>query len=200
LAAFNRAWNTHHVIPEFRVGTDFRSDFLILSAHSGAWIATFIELESHRVGLYRRDGVKTRSLSVAERQIAEWKHYVKRFESVMRHQLAAVLRRKRECAWCSVGERFKSGADEITSPDTSVYYYYHVVIGRSSSLTEEEREYRAQDMSWGGDVIATYDRFLAFARRWDQAESETRRARRVERVKAGKNREGKTGTDPNSRM
>lgn len=172
LQAFNRAWNTHHVTSEFKVGTDFRSDFLILSAHSGAWLATFIELKSHRVGLYNRKGLLTRTLLVAQRQIAQWRSYVDRFEPVLRDQFARLLRRRRAIAQCSVAGKFQSGADEIASQDTRLHFHFHIVIGRSSTLTEEERKYRAQDMSWGGPEIATYDRFLAIAKQKDVAERE----------------------------
>jgi hypothetical protein len=160
LQAFNRAWNTHHVISEFKVGTDFRSDFLILSAHSGAWLATFIELESHRARLHNREGIPTRSLNVAKRQLAEWQDYIEKFPNVLRHQFAKLLRFRRECSWCSVAGKFGSGAEEIASTETHVEYHFHIVIGRSSSLNEEERRYRKLDESWGGSDIATYDRLL----------------------------------------
>lgn len=174
LQAFNRAWNTYHVISEFKVGTDFRSDFLILSAHSGAWFATFIELESHRARLYTRDGVPTRSLNVAKRQLAEWRDYTQKFPDVLRHQFSKLLRARRQCACCSVANKFASGAEEISSRETYIEYYYHIVIGRSSTLTDAERKDRQLNSSWGGSEIATYDRLLTFARQKDTGDRETR--------------------------
>jgi|SRR5665213_1089926 len=183
LQAFNRAWNTHHVISEFKVGTDFRSDFLILSAHSGAWLATFIELESHRARLYNRVGIPTRPLNIAKRQLAEWRDYAAKFPDVLRHQFAEQLRSRSECSWCSVAGKFGSGAEEIASKETYVEYHFHIVIGRSTTLTEEERRYRQLDTSWGGSEIATYDRFLAFARRNDTADREIRESWRAAGMK-----------------
>jgi len=54
--AFARAWNANFCVPEFRLGSEFRTDFLLLSADSGLWYAAFIELKSPASRLYNKDG------------------------------------------------------------------------------------------------------------------------------------------------
>jgi hypothetical protein len=44
--AFARGWNSIVLIPAFRCGNQYRSDFLLVNAMSGAIRATFIELEA----------------------------------------------------------------------------------------------------------------------------------------------------------
>lgn len=170
LRAFNCAWNSKHIVSEFKVGTDFRSDFLILSADSGSWHAIFIELESHRARLYNPNGRATKALQVAQAQIAEWQDYVRRYENVLRHQFAEILRRLDVGSQCSVAGMFGSAAEEIESRRTVVHYDYHILIGRSRYLSTAERERRQQDCQfWGGMRIATYDRLIHFARSSDEA-------------------------------
>jgi len=45
---FNVSWNYYLAVPEFSLGTDFRADFLILSADSCCWHTVFVELEGRR--------------------------------------------------------------------------------------------------------------------------------------------------------
>jgi len=168
--AFNQAWNAKHIVSEFKVGTDFRSDFLILSADSGSWHAIFIELESHSARLYAPDGRPSKALQVAQRQLAEWGAYAGRHEDVLRHQFSEILRPLNVGSQCSVAGTYGSAAEEIRDRHTVVHFHYHIVIGRSRNLSAEEQRYRQQDYQcWGGMPIATYDRLIHFARRTDEA-------------------------------
>ena len=174
LRAFNTAWNAKYIVSEFKVGTDFRSDFLILSADSGSWHAIFIELESHRARLYHPNGRPTKTMQIAQRQVAEWSDHVRQFDTVLRAQFSKILERVGACSECSVAGAFGSGAEEIRDTRTYVDYRYHVVVGRSKYLSPEEQRYRQQDCQyWGGLPIATYDRLLHFARTTDAAYRDT---------------------------
>jgi hypothetical protein len=113
LHAFNRAWNTHQVISEFKVGTDFRSDFFDSQRTQARGWRRSSNLNHRTHACTNRDAVPTRALQIAKRQIAEWRHFVERFEPLLRHQFAALLRNRNECSWCSVaassGLRFALG-------------------------------------------------------------------------------------------
>ncbi len=55
--AFNAwAWNSVHLKPEFSFGGDYVADFLILSAHSGAWHMILIEFESPTARPFTKKG------------------------------------------------------------------------------------------------------------------------------------------------
>lgn len=68
----NRAWNFYTCVPEFELGSDYRTDFLILSSHSGNWHAIFIELKGYNISLYNKDGTPTKPLRRAQKQINDW--------------------------------------------------------------------------------------------------------------------------------
>jgi len=168
--AFSRAWNAKYCVPEFRIGTEFRSDFLILSADSVAWHASFVELESPSARLYLKDGTPSKTLRVAERQISDWRNWERINDHRMRQLFSKTLRENDSPAWCSHADRHQRGETEILDPNTFIHYYYHVVIGRRDLLSEDERRWRAQqDAYWGGPEIATYDRIVDTARRLDKA-------------------------------
>jgi hypothetical protein len=172
--AFNRAWNFHTCIPEFELGSDFRADFLILSAHSCHWHAIFIELKSPSINLYNKNGTPSKDLRLAQKQISDWREWIRVNEQYLRYGFAEILKEKNAPAIYpnpipnyTVG--YDSGAAEISDLRSTVGYYYHIVIGRSSSLLPEERKRRAMDsLQWGGPEIATYDRLLATAKRVDK--------------------------------
>jgi len=167
--AFNRAWNFHTCISEFQLGSDFRSDFLILSAHSCNWHAIFIELKGFNANLYNIDGSHAKFLRQAERQVNDWKEWVRINEHYLRQQFAIILEEKKAPAiWpftVSGHKGYTSGSAEIADVNNRISYYYHIIIGRSSMLTPEERAFRQKDVRWGGPEIATYDRLLIMARR-----------------------------------
>jgi len=171
--AFNRAWNFYTCVSEFEFGSEYRSDFLILSAHSVHWHAIFIELKGYNSRLYSKAGLPTKSLRQAEKQIGEWREWTRVNELYLRQRFCKILEKKDAPAiWPhsipNHTQGYKSGASEIADMKSYVEFYYHIVIGRSSTLLPEERKRRLEEVSWGGPEIATYDRLLTMARRVDE--------------------------------
>ena len=174
ITAFNRAWNFIVCISEFELGSEYRSDFLILSAHSIHWHAIFIELKDYKTKLYSKNGNPTKALRHAQNQIDNWREWVRINEFYLRQRFAAILEKEDAPAiWPheipNYTTGYSSGSNEIADMKSYVDYYYHIVVGRSSTLTPEERKFRQNDMRWGGPEIATYDRLLTMARRYDEA-------------------------------
>lgn len=170
--AFSRAWNANVCVPEFPLGNDWRADFLLLSANSGFWYATFIELESPKFRLYLKDGTPSKILRVAQRQINDWKDWVRVNEAYLRQRFSIILRDAGAAAQCSAGKH-RSGETEILDPNTVISYEFHIVIGRRNSLSADEQKRRAREsVFWGGPEIATYDRLVDRARWLDDAERE----------------------------
>lgn len=172
VAAFNRAWNFKICIPEFELGSEYRVDFLILSAHSANWHAIFIELKDYKTTLYSKNGNPQKALRQAHNQIDNWREWVRINEPYLRRQFSKILDKVDAPAiWPNEIPNFSpgysSGSAEIADMRTNINYYYHIVIGRSSTLTPEERKFRQNDMARGGPGIATYDRLLAMAKRID---------------------------------
>jgi Shedu protein SduA, C-terminal len=170
--AFNPAWNFYTCIPEFSMGRDFRSDFLILSAHSVHWYAIFIELK--RVGdrLYLKNGTPSKALRGAQRQIYEWNEWIRLNEPYLRRSLAEILRSEGAPAMCSIAGKYADKATEISDMSTYLDFDFHVVIGRREALNESEQRARVLDTTFSGPQIATYNRLLDVADRCDKAETE----------------------------
>ena len=172
--AFNPAWNYFRCISEFRLGGEFRSDFMILSADSVNWHAVFIELKDYGDKLYNKDGTPTRAHRQAQKQLGEWREWTRINEQYLRKRFAAILEKDNALPiWpYDVAHRkgYVSGAAEISDMTSHVLYNYHIVMGRSSSLTPEERKARNVDCSWGKPPVSTYDRLITMAKRVDESE------------------------------
>jgi hypothetical protein len=171
--AFNRAWNFYTCVPEFEFGSEYRSDFLILSAHSVHWHAIFIELKDYNIHLYNKSCLPTKSLRQAEKQIDDWREWKRVNEPYLRQRFSKILEQEDAPAiWPysvpNFSQGYNSGASEIADMKSYVEFYYHIVIGRSSTLLPEEKKRRLEDKTWGGPEIATYDRLLTMARRVDE--------------------------------
>ena len=171
IMAFNRAWNFHICIPEFKLGSDFRSDFLIISSDSINWHAIFIELKAPTDKLYNRDGTKTKQYRLAEKQISERREWIRINESYLRKSFSKILEKaKAPAIWhhdVPGHKGYSSGSAEISDIQNYVDYNFHIVIGRSSSLSSQERASRERDSLYNITPVATYDRLLSIAKRID---------------------------------
>lgn len=173
LRAFEWGHNYECCVPEFRLGDEYRADFLVLSADSGSWHVALIEFESPNSRLYLKDGTPSRSLRLAQRQVSDWKNWCHANDAYIRQRFAAVLRKARAPAMCSCADMHQRGETEIMDYRTYLDFHYHIVIGRRACLSPEEQERRAKSArDWGAPEICTYDRLVDFARRDDDCRRE----------------------------
>ncbi len=173
LRAFEWGHNFECCVPEFRLGDQYRVDFLTLSADSGSWHVTMIELESPKSRLYLKDGTPSKSLRFAQRQVSDWKNWSHANLTYIRQRFAAVLRKAKAPAMCSCADMHQCGDTEIIDYRTYLNFHYHIVIGRRASLSPDEQERRAKSaLDWGAPEICTYDRLVDFARRDDNCRRE----------------------------
>jgi hypothetical protein len=167
--AFNvHAWNCVYELSEFRFGADFRADFLVLSADSGAWHATFVELESPNAKPFNRNGTPARALARGLAQLTEWEIWLEKNESLLRLQLATFLKAKRAAAQCSNAADHQLAHTEIVDPRTVIFFEYIVMVGRRAAFDQDAQERRG-NFHEKGLSIATYDRLLEAAKRLDSA-------------------------------
>jgi hypothetical protein len=169
IGAFATSWNYTNAFAEVQFGADLRADFLVLCANSGQWIAHLVELKSPSAALYTPQGEKSKELRLAERQIAQRLDWRRTNEAAFRETLAKRVSAETaaQCSNASVHTRARS---ELRDPHTYVALEAHCLIGRSSTLTDKERELRRQDdqvRAWGSPQVVTYDRLLREAFRAD---------------------------------
>ena len=167
-STFATSWNYAEVFPEVSFGSDLRIDFLVLCANSGCWIARIVELKSPSVRLYKKNGEKSSHLQLVERQIAQRLDWRRSNESYFRNTLSKLVKSD-DPAFCSNASVHTRAKAELRDPTTFIDFDAQAVIGRSSTLTDEERERRRQDEqlgAWTSTKILTYDRLLNVAKRF----------------------------------
>ncbi len=167
VGAFATSWNYTEAFPEVQLGADLRVDFLVLCADSGHWTANFVELKSPSVALYNSKGEKSKDLLLVERQIAQRLDWRRVNENAFRETLAKLVPAgtPAQRSNASVHTQAKS---ELRDPHTYIEVQSHCVIGRSSTLSDRERELRRiddQNHAWGSVEVVTYDRLLRSATR-----------------------------------
>ena len=170
LGVFSANWNFNQLLAEFQFGTMFRADFVVLSANSGYWCASFVELKSPGARLFTKAGHCAADLRQAELQVCEWRRWVQENPYQLKQELAKRVKRS-ACPQCSVAGRFVSAADEILSPETFVSSEFHLVLGRSSRLSTADRRYRTLFNEPGRPALVTYDRLLAYAANLDSGQA-----------------------------
>jgi hypothetical protein len=160
--AFNAwAWNSVLLKSEFSLGADYIADFLILSAHSGAWHTVLIELESPTARPFTKNGNPSKALAKGLAQLDEWEIWIRNNESLFREHLSKLLQREGTPAKCSNAKDHQFAHTEIRDPHTVVNKEYVVVVGRRTSFffDSDAQERRGQYYN-RGHRIASYDRLL----------------------------------------
>ena len=167
-STFATSWNYAEVFSEVPFGSDCRLDFVVLCANSGHWIAHAIELKSPRAPLYKRNGNKSIELQLVERQLAQRIDWRRANESYFRETLNKLVKPS-DPAMCSNVTVHTRARAELRDPHTYIDFDSHAVIGRSSTLSNEERERRRHDEqhgAWSSTKVVTYDRLLSVAKRF----------------------------------
>ena len=155
---FNVSWNYYLAVPEFALGTDFRADFLVVSADSGRWHVVFVELEGPNDRIYLKNGQPSKKLRTAQKQLDDWQRFVCGRTDEVKQELAKVLKPRRIHAQNRLMGRGGYAHDEILLPDVFLHEQYKIVIGRRSSFADEPTHHMpAPGFGYAGQV-STYDR------------------------------------------
>lgn len=157
------SWNCVICKPEFKIGTKFIADFIVLSANSGCWNCVLIEMQSHKDRIFLKDGTASKGLREAQKQIQEWQMWIESYNAEFRGYLADLA--KGEPAQCSNVMRHTRAETELRDPKTVIRYYYKVLIGRRDFLNEDGNQRRNH---FEGFEIVTFDRLLDYAKKLDE--------------------------------
>ncbi len=175
--AFNaNAWNSVHIIPEFRLGSEYVVDYLILSANSGQWFATFIELENPSSKPYNKNGTPSAALAKGLKQLEEWQIWIEKNRGYLRERLADYLKDHNVPAYCSNAAKHRLAHTEIIDPRTVISEHYIVVIGRREMFDQNAQERRGISGK-NNRTIASYDRLMDAAERIEEGVKEINESR-----------------------
>jgi hypothetical protein len=160
----NCGGHSDYAIPEFSLGSKFRTDFVVMQSFSGGWNIALIELEPVDEDLFNQDGTPTKRLRGAIQQIDNWRRYIDSEKASFCSALADaamqydVLDPERNlgmepfCIKCP-----------LRDPQTYLCASYHIMMGRRKSLDEKSQRIRASYKPYHSIEIATYDRLVQVA-------------------------------------
>ena len=164
----DHAWNGKYGKANFQFGSDYIADFIILSAHSGAWIIRLIEAQSPTDTIYTKQYNETKGLREARRQISEWKQWVNSHQQQFRESLATVVDDDAP-AYCSNASLHRRAKTELVDLATPVRIEYSALIGRREF--RDTKKNQLANVNYDFDII-TYDRLLDWAKSVSTAMSE----------------------------
>ena len=159
------SWNCAIPKAEFQIGTDYRADFIILSACSGYWNCVLIEMQSPYDKIYNKRNEQSCGLREAQRQVEDWKRYIGTNGPAFRNQLAKLAADMP--AFCSRADIHTLASTELRDPKTVVEYKCKILIGRRACLDEDNNRRRSVHSDY---EIVTFDRLLDYAKRLDEAD------------------------------
>jgi len=135
-AFMNCGGHSDYVIPEFRIGSRFRCDFVVMQSYSGGWNIEFVELEPVSVSLFNKDRTPSKPLRVALNQIDDWKRFLETDGTTMRSQLADAAKKNDLLQPdLNLGKEPSSFAgDDLRHPFTHIHAAYNIVFGRRDDL------------------------------------------------------------------
>jgi hypothetical protein len=142
----------HHVIPKFRFGGNYVSDFLLPEMTSGGTFWVLVELEPVNAKLVTASGQLAERVRTGVQQVRDWRNW---------------LLNNRDMA---IRPRSKNGLG-LSSIEAVPGW---VVVGRRSQVTDRFNELRNQIQSDSSIDIMTFDRLLerfrARANHWERWE------------------------------
>ena len=159
LAAFGSHWAVNECIPKFRFGTEYVSDFVIVTGQSFSYDITLIELEPPTERPFTKAGKFAKRLNNAIGQVNDWFAWIHENEDYFRKSLSKEM-------------KDGYGASQITFPGGPGglerrsrhrdFICAKIVIGRREMLTEDDDKRRATILhqTQKGIEILPFDRLL----------------------------------------
>lgn len=165
----NLGGHDDRVISEFKLGTKYRADFIVLHSYSGVWEINFVELEPANVLLFNSKGNPSERLNGALQQIRDWKEFVSDSPSALKDEIAKVAK---EHHILDPEYSFREDLTEFSDVglqdrDMHFRYNYHIVCSRKSINTQDHLKKKGAFFNEQINV-ATYDRLLHIAKCFDE--------------------------------
>ena len=142
----------HHgtyVFPEFRLGEQYRADYLIAACGAGGFEFVFVELESPNQKVVLKNGQIAKTLRDGCGQINDWKRWVENNFSALREFFEAEKNPNEDLP------------KEFIEFDSSRMHY--VVVGGLRSYYNEEAYRNQREQTNGGVTILHYDNLYDYA-------------------------------------
>lgn len=161
IAAFGQPeWVYNFVLPKFKFGSDYISDFVVFTGQSYSYWIKLIELEPSTSQVFTKQGDYAQRLNHAIKQVDEWSDWIKRNEPYFRDCLQKALQKE----YPSFSETLDYTRRFIVSSK--------IVIGRRATLSVDDNKRRSQEYEKSNLDIITYDRLVDIEQKITQTEKE----------------------------
>ena len=161
IAAFGQPeWVYNFVLPKFKFGSDYISDFVVFTGQSYSYWIKLIELEPSTSQVFTKQGDYAQRLNHAIKQVDEWSDWIKRNEPYFRDCLQKALQKE----YPSFSETLDYTRRFIVSSK--------IVIGRRATLSVDDNKRRAQEYEKSNLDIITYDRLVDIEQKITHPEKE----------------------------
>ena len=146
LSAFAKQWDVNELIPKFRFGTEFVSDFVIVSGQSFSYSIYLIELEPPTINPFNKDGIPSQRLNKAMGQIYDWLDWIRKNEGYFKESLYSKMDNE-------------YGKEQIRS-SRRFFVSSKIIIGQRNHMTEKDNHTRATIREERKLEIVPYDRLV----------------------------------------
>jgi hypothetical protein len=146
------------VIPKFKFGNEYVSDFLIADWPQG-WLFTLVELETKEAKRFNKDGTPARRLSQAMKQLSEWGQWIKAHESYFIERIEPHI--ENFISSLEPNSRFK-GVEELLRHGRYFSIRHVAILGRRDESFPEDQKRRSAlyDFTGNNIEILSYDWLL----------------------------------------
>ncbi len=150
LEAFSDGAIPLDIIPKFKLGQDYVTDFAVLGVRSFGkpYHVILVELESPSDNPFNKDGSYSRHLNQAIKQIQDWQYW---------------LRNKFETFCADFSERLKRvNGPTLRNDLRSAFFTFKIVIGRRYMYSDRNRETRSSifHTTGSGIEIMSFDKII----------------------------------------
>lgn len=143
---------------EFPLGSRYKVDFVILNSYSGAWEVMFIELEPVDDQVFTKQGVPSKRLAGAIKQVDDWAEYFDVNKSQVRSDLVLWAQSKDILKYDTREFICNMSGDYLCDPETYLKESFHIVIGRRDNISRPSHKRKATYTTKHGIEIVSYDR------------------------------------------
>jgi hypothetical protein len=143
----------HHaafLFPEFKLGTEYIADYLLIGKNSGGYEFVFIELESIRQGITTKDGSIGKAINKGVKQVEDWSTWLQSNFSTLRS-----IFKKSKYDQADLSEEFYDYE--------STRIHFVVVAGRRKDFNKRTYRVRRTKKKENNILILHYDNLIDYA-------------------------------------
>lgn len=167
----NCGGHSDYVIPEFSLGSKYRTDFVVMQSFSGGWNVAFIELEPvDEEPFDRKTSNPSKRLRGAIKQVNDWRDFEMDEGATLRSQLADAAQ-KNDTLYPerNLAREPSCAKMPLRDPQTYLCCEYFIVMGRRSHFDDKLIHAKSKFARHSNNVkILTYDRFSEVAIKLEQ--------------------------------